>query len=321
MISASLLLSLVTLLTPGSVATADEIVAFPDLHLETAIRGEIGKPTGGIYKSDLEGLIRLSADSEGIVDLTGLEYCTSLAYLSLWGNEISDVAALSSLSSLTQLDLGNNRIGDISPISGLTGLTWLRLDRNRIDDISPLLNLTSLKELSLGQNQISDISPISSLASLTHLNLGQNQLSDISPISSLTGLIKLDLRRNQIADISPLSHLTSLINVYLEQNQIGDVSPLVENSGLNVGDTLDLRDNPLSTTSLNVHIPELEQRGVNVWWTPPRTAPSTSVPDGEAPFNLWSIIGLVAGLLVAGSIAYYLVLLRRALKKRASQKR
>jgi hypothetical protein len=38
----------------------------------------------------------------------------------------------------------------------------------------------------------------------------------------------------------------------------------VANSELSEGDSVDLRDNPLSTTSVNVYIPELEERGVNV---------------------------------------------------------
>ena len=50
----------------------------------------------------------------------------------------------------------------------------------------------------------------------------------------------------------------------LDDNNISDISPLVANSGLSAGDTVDLKDNPLSTTSANVYIPQLEQRGVFV---------------------------------------------------------
>jgi len=38
----------------------------------------------------------------------------------------------------------------------------------------------------------------------------------------------------------------------------------VDNTGLGEGDTVDLRDNPLSEESLNIHIPELRARGVTV---------------------------------------------------------
>jgi hypothetical protein len=38
----------------------------------------------------------------------------------------------------------------------------------------------------------------------------------------------------------------------------------VANSGLSVGDTVNLSGNPLSTTSINVYIPQLIARGVDV---------------------------------------------------------
>jgi Leucine-rich repeat (LRR) protein len=77
---------------------------------------------------------------------------------------------------------------------------------------------------------------------LYHISLGDNYISDLSPLAGLTNLQKLDLMFNSISDISPL----------------------VENSGLSEGDTVDLSGNPLSTTSVDVYIPQLEARGVTV---------------------------------------------------------
>ena len=50
----------------------------------------------------------------------------------------------------------------------------------------------------------------------------------------------------------------------LMQNQISDISPLVDNPGLGEGDDVILVNNPLSEESVNVHILELEARGVTV---------------------------------------------------------
>ena len=47
-------------------------------------------------------------------------------------------------------------------------------------------------------------------------------------------------------------------------NSISDISPLVANTGLGSGDTVDLRRNPLSSASINTHIPALQRRGVTV---------------------------------------------------------
>ena len=135
----------------------DEVV-FPDANLEAAVRMAIGKPTGAIYPSDLEGLTGLHASGRNITDLTGLEYCTDLIWLRLWTNQISD----------------------ISPLAGLTSLTWLRLDSNQISDISPLAGLTSLTELDLSYNQISDISHL-----VDNIGLGEGDLVDLqwNPLS------------------------------------------------------------------------------------------------------------------------------------------
>jgi hypothetical protein len=216
--------------------------------------------------------------------------------LHLWNILVSDISPLAGLTGLTELDLGANEIGDISPLANLTGPAELNLGANEISDISPLAsaNLTSLTGLDLGGNQISDISPLASasLTSLTGLDLGGNQISDISPLASasLTSLTGLDLGGNQISDISPLAsaNLTSLTSLILADNQISDISslasanlaslteldlgannisdikPLVDNPGLGEGDYVYLHANPLSDTSLNTYIPQLEARGVIV---------------------------------------------------------
>ena len=140
---------------------AFETVTFPDENLEAAVRDALGKPVGEeISVAELAGLTALQAEDSGIADLSGLEYCTNLTELGLWGNQISEIAPLSNLTSLTWLSLEHNEISDISPLSNLTNLTELWLWNNQISDISPLVNLTSLTWLKLVGNQISDISPL-----------------------------------------------------------------------------------------------------------------------------------------------------------------
>ena len=196
-----ILVSLLTLLIPLSVVKADSVVNFPDANLQAAIRAAIGKPSGDIYQSDLSSLTALDADGKGIVDLTGLESCTSLKNLWLDRNQISNISPLSGLTSLTWLVLNSNQISDISPLSGLTSLKWLNLDSNQVSDLSPLSGLTSLTELALGNNQISDISPLSGLTNLEYLGLGGNQISDIEPLVNNPGMDsgdKLDLHGNPL---------------------------------------------------------------------------------------------------------------------------
>ena len=69
---------------------------------------------------------------------------------------------------------------------------------------------------------------------------------------------------NEISDISPLVDLTNLNKLRLWDNQISDISPLVQNEGLGSGDYIDLLDNPLSSDSINIYIPQLQAREVTV---------------------------------------------------------
>jgi len=207
-------------------------VFFPDPNLESALREAIGRPTGRIYKSDLEGLTSLSASYRGITNLTGLEYCINLRSLDLHGNQISDISALAGLVKLEWLDLSYNRISNISPLASLTNLTWLYLYNNLIGNISPLANLTKLTYLFLQMNQIGDISYLANLTDLTGLLLFCNQIGDISPLTNLTKLTWLYLDNNQIGNIVPLTNLTDLTQLGLSNNQITGIGPLASLTGL-----------------------------------------------------------------------------------------
>jgi len=208
---------LLALVLPISVINADEVVTFPDPNLEAAIRDELRKPAGYIYESDLVGITSLRAFDrdldKDIIDLTGLEYCTSLTTLWLPVNQISDITPLSNLVNLFTLYLGWNNINDISPLSTLTHLTILDLRNNEISDISALSGLTSLTKLYLSGNQISNISALSSLTSLTELHLRENQISDVSPLVENTGLSwgdRVNLCKNPLSDDSENIYIPEL---------------------------------------------------------------------------------------------------------------
>ena len=237
--------------------------------------------------ASLTSLIELTLGSNEIGDISLLASLTNLTLLDLGYNQIGDISPLANLTSLTSLSLSDNQISDISPLANLTSLTELDLGANQISDISPLAKLTSLIELTLGSNEIGDISllasltnlrsldlslnhiirdisPLAGLTSLTELDLFYNQISDISPLLNLTSLTQLYLGSNQISDISALANLTRLIELHLESNNISHIKALVDNPGLGEGDWVVLRFNPLSDTSLDTYVPQLEARGVFV---------------------------------------------------------
>ena len=228
---------------------SDGPVSIPDANLRAAIEAALGKARGApITVAEMETLTTLRAYSEGIRDLTGLEFATNLTSLDLWGNNITsisslagltnltslslwdnnlrDISSLAGLTNLTSLTLGGNNLRDISSLRGLTNLTLLDLLGNNLRDISSLADLTNLTSLDLWGNNLTNISSLADLTNLTSLRLGANNLRDISSLADLTNLTSLDLGGNNLRDISSLAGLTNLTYLYLARNTISDVSSL-----------------------------------------------------------------------------------------------
>lgn len=221
------------------------VVTFSDINFEILIRDILNKQGGDITKSDLLTITQLEGWAKGINNIDGIEYCKNLEYL----------------------NLHNNQISDISVLAGLTNLTGLILSNNQINDISTLTDLMNIETLFLSDNQISDISGLTGLTNIVSVSLKHNQISDISALTGLTSLEVLSLWDNQISNISALAGLTNLNYLILAANQITDIYPLVQNLGVDTGDRVELWSNPISETSINTYIPQLEARGVDiVWW-------------------------------------------------------
>ncbi len=220
--------------------------------------------------SPLAGLTQLKKLNLGlnkIVNVSPLAELTQLTELDLVGSNITDVSPLAELTQLTTLDLGhNNSIIDVSPLAKLTQLTELDLGWNKIVNVSPLAELTQLTTLDLGSNRIVNVSPLAELTQLTTLDLGSNRIVNVSSLAELTQLTTLDLSFNDITDVSPLAELTQLTTLDISFNIITDVAPLVR---LNLTGTewevgLNLRANRLSYASINIHIPAIQAKGVEV---------------------------------------------------------
>ena len=199
-----------------------------------------------------------------IADVGPLASLTGLVELSLHSNEIVDVSPLASLSTLEGLGLGVNGIADVGPLASLTRLEWLGLGSNEIVDVSPLASLTGLEWLALHSNKIVDVSPLAFLTRVERLGLGGNGIGDVSPLASLTSLVELSLHSNEIVDVSPLASLPRVEWLDLSGNEIRDIGHLISGRAMARGDTLYLKDNPLSDLALNEQIPALRARGVEV---------------------------------------------------------
>ena len=237
----------------------------------------------------IPGLV-LSTNS--IVDISPLSGLTNLTELRLQNNSIPDLSPLvanTGLGSGDDVDVRNIPLSDISRNTHIPALQDRGVVvRFSIDDPTPASipdaslhaaiegalgksggetitrgDMSNLTRLIARNANISDLTGLEFAFNLKRLILSRNSVLDISPLSGLA-LTYLDLSTNSILDVSALSELTSLRALYLSNNSIVDISPLVANTGLARGDVVRVRNNPLSDTSINTHIPALQDRGVTV---------------------------------------------------------
>ena len=254
------------------------VVDITDVNLRAKIEEQLGKASGAtITTAEMadDRFTNLEAPNANISDLTGLKYATNLTTLILWDNNISDISVVTHLTDLTELSLGGNSVTDISPIEGLTNLRLLHLP----------------------SNPVTDISPVEELVNLTYLNLSNVNISDISPLKKLTQLTELYLAWNNITDISLLKDLINLDFLDLRGNNISDILPLVTNMGLGSGDTVYLNDNPLSSVSIETHIPDLQdpERGVLVEFDGAATGEGVNIPDQNLRAKIEEELGKASG--------------------------
>jgi internalin A len=206
-----------------------------------------------------------------------------LSELDLENNKISDISPLAELLALEKLELDRNLISNLAVFASLIPDAFLQLSnldlgKNNISDISHLAGLTRLEELDLDNNMIIVLTPLApnlateapGLIQLIELDLDNNLIESISDLAELTKLTKLDLSDNMIIDLAVFAtagKFPHLSDLDLENNLIIDISPLKNPTGLfaglGLGDTIDLRNNPLGTDQC-LHIQALIDTGATV---------------------------------------------------------
>ncbi len=273
----------------NAIAAYPEVLDIIDPNFETVLREHLNKPTGDILTTELETITNLNAQNRNIITVYGIEFCINLNTLDVGENSISDLIPISKLKQLSILKAGNNRIHDISPLSNLLNLQYLILSSNPIDNLQAFGNFGSLNTLELSNlNQfdfsyikdirnlqtlyltntpIINLDPIANITSLQNLIMKNCNLYNIDSLATLNNLTKLLLNYNIITDITSITDLHELYELNLRNNNISDILPLVNNWGLSGdNDYVLLYKNPLSDTSINTYIPQLQDRDVHVYY-------------------------------------------------------
>jgi len=151
-------------------------------------------------------------------------------------------------------------LSDVYPIQSLWG------GERGIADLTGISALVNLESLDVSYNSlISDLSPLIGLHRLNMFSAQYNVISDLTPLAGIISIQELDLANNEIINIAPLANLPNLNYLDLSENDFTSIQALVDNPGLDSGDVVWLANVPLDNNSLEVLIPQLQERGVSVY--------------------------------------------------------
>ena len=272
----------------------------------------------------LTSLRRLDLGYNEIADLGALGSLTSLEHLTLKGNQIEDLDALARLTSLSYLDLSNTSTSDVAPLVwngglGLRDIVDLRanpLERTSLNDHIPTLRRRGVVVRDDDDETAVDIpdsalreavegalvklswgrSPGDRITRRDMLNVTQLSAKEVRQLDGIeyAYLIEsLRLSEGYIGKLDALGDLGLLRELQLNDNEIEDISPLVANDELGDGDTIDLRRNPLSRTSLVSHVRVLRDRGVKVKVYDELAQTEIPDPGLRRSIRYWNGAGLV----------------------------
>ena len=175
-----------------------EHVEFRDAALEAAIRKKMNQHGGPITIGQMRDLEGLDLRDEPIQDISDLELCTNLRFLSIERTEVRNLGPISKLDLLETLSVNCTPVADLTPIIALTNLRDLFVGKTNVSDLSPLVSLRKLRLLSLAFSPVSDILPLVDLRSNGGLNKGtvylwSTPLTDYSRHIHIPRLRELDV--------------------------------------------------------------------------------------------------------------------------------
>jgi Leucine-rich repeat (LRR) protein len=147
-------------------------VDFRDEVIESAIREQLNKVTGGISLDEMRAIVNLDLNDTDVHDLTDLTHCHNLEGLALERTRVATLAPLSSCKELKLLSINCTEVEDLSPIRELVRLRDLFVGKTRVCDISSVSRLHRLRIVSFGWSPVSSISPLISVLAGGGLKMG-----------------------------------------------------------------------------------------------------------------------------------------------------
>ncbi len=187
-----------------------------------------------VKTANIENVINLFLNFQGITDFTGIEAFASLEFVVCFGNVINTSLDFTSNTSLKRIDASDMGLTSID-ITGLTLLERIDVSRNNLTNINLSTN-TALKDLFISTNNLIGLD-VSNNVLLEDLEIRETTLSSID-ISANVNLTRVSASLNQFTTLNTES------NILLEDLSIGrnpfisyDVSHLTNLQELNIDET------------------------------------------------------------------------------------
>ncbi|WP_161568209.1 stalk domain-containing protein [Anaerobacillus alkaliphilus] len=268
----TLLLFILLWQAPQQAHGEETIINFPDPAFEKMVRVFIDKPSGPIYKRDVETLTYLTdyyTNPGKITNFEGIQYFTSLEELQLGYHELSDISSLKHATELKKLTIKtkSTNFTSLNGIEELKQLQELSVVAPKLRALTDFRSLTMLKSLAviapveditglgtsleileIAGHKITDFTPLSKLGNLKELNLfnGSGAKLDLTPVGELKKLTTLRISGNNVTNLKVLSQLSNLQTLELKDSQLTDITGL---SGVKSIQSLYLSKNNISNLS------------------------------------------------------------------------
>ncbi len=220
------------------IANAQTNVEIPDSNFRNALA--ILKNNEGLPLLDIEGKLiteraakttNVTISSQGVKDLSGIEYFTGIARLTIFENEIEDLSPVAELPQLHYFFITKNKITSIDAILGFSMLQEIRIGNNPLGDteIAKIVNgnFPKARYLDFSNCGLTQMPNFSNFPVLERLHIFNNDIPNSTlDLSTNTKLKTLYAQNVGITNIEGLANLPDLYWLELNDNNLTDISAI-----------------------------------------------------------------------------------------------
>ena len=233
---------------------------FPDICFRLYVMDELDTDGNwALSPEERNAVTNISIPSNGLNNLTGIEYFPHLTYLDCSSNFIEKLD-VSKNTELTHLYCGNNIISELN-VKGCKMLDTLSCSKNELTELD-LSDNPAISNLKCDNNKLTSMD-VTNMGGIIFLSCDHNELTELD-VTHLPFMLQLDCYNNHLTSID-LTHCTSLVAFYGHSNQLTsiDVSRNLALQQLYVGDNnlteinVDNNEYLLGLSVYNNHLTEL----------------------------------------------------------------